>query len=175
MTLMKSFLFLCLYCWHRHILLVFLLTITGVLAYIPALPTNSTQAVANEFNASGISNLDLKWYPNGSYGIGVAYELAGKDSSGTSQGAFVHFSEVNLTNEFTTTPWIALVSCDANSTNASQTYDIFTLARDRGAVAAVSMDLSLNLYIYIYIFSGIIFFVFLGLYYRPCIRGSCSF
>lgn len=35
------------------------------------------------------------------------------------------------------TPWIALVSCDGNSTDASQTNDIFTLARDRGAVAGV--------------------------------------
>jgi hypothetical protein len=38
------------------------------------------------------------------------------------------------------TPWIALVSCDANSTDASQIDDIFTLARDRGAVAGVSFS-----------------------------------
>lgn len=36
-----------------------------------------------------------------------------------------------------TTPWIALVSCDSNTTGASFVNDIFTLARDRGAVAAV--------------------------------------
>ena len=36
-----------------------------------------------------------------------------------------------------TTPWIALVSCDYNATNASQVVDIFTLARDKGAVSAV--------------------------------------
>lgn len=35
------------------------------------------------------------------------------------------------------TPWIALVSCDKNATDASQEIDIFTLARDKGAVAAV--------------------------------------
>ncbi len=37
------------------------------------------------------------------------------------------------------TPWIALVSCDFNATNASQEIDIFTLARDKGAVSAVSI------------------------------------
>lgn len=131
---------LCCY-WHRNLLLVLLLSVSGVFAYIPALPTNDTTAVANDFNGTEYSNLDLKWYPNGSYGIKVAYELAGKDSSGVSQGAFVHFSEVNLTNETTTTPWIALVSCDANSTTASLYNDIFTLARDRGAVAAVLYSL----------------------------------
>jgi hypothetical protein len=35
------------------------------------------------------------------------------------------------------TPWIALVSCDANATNASQAVDIFTLARDAGAKSAL--------------------------------------
>ena len=36
-----------------------------------------------------------------------------------------------------TTPWIALVACDANATDASQEVDVFTLASDRGAVGAV--------------------------------------
>src|SRR6266851_8221892 len=36
-----------------------------------------------------------------------------------------------------TTPWIALIACDANTTNASQDVDVFTLASDRGAVGAV--------------------------------------
>jgi hypothetical protein len=31
------------------------------------------------------------------------------------------------------------VSCDYNATNASQEVDIFTLARDKGAVSAVSL------------------------------------
>jgi hypothetical protein len=35
------------------------------------------------------------------------------------------------------TPWIALVACDANATDASQETDIFTLANERGAVGAV--------------------------------------
>ncbi|KAL4078374.1 hypothetical protein V8B97DRAFT_2021461 [Scleroderma yunnanense] len=43
-----------------------------------------------------------------------------------------------------TTPWIAFISCDGNSTNASQELDIFTLARDRGAQAALLYSLSSN-------------------------------
>jgi hypothetical protein len=39
-----------------------------------------------------------------------------------------------------TTPWIALVACDANATHASQDTDIFTLANDRGAVGAVRIS-----------------------------------
>jgi len=61
----------------------------------------------------------------------------GADSNGISQGVLVRFSEFRLSNDTTTTPWIALVSCDANSTDASMEDDIFTLARDRGAVSAV--------------------------------------
>ena len=38
-----------------------------------------------------------------------------------------------------TTPWIAFVSCDFNVTGFSLDVDIFTLARDRGAVAAVGI------------------------------------
>ena len=69
----------------------------------------------------------------------------------------MYFSERNLTNDTSTwigfpsdlsgpclpypspaiAPWIALISCDSNSTDASATDDTFTLARDRGAVAAV--------------------------------------
>ena len=44
-----------------------------------------------------------------------------------------------LTPAIAFTPWIALVSCDYNATNASQEVDIFTLARDKGAVSAVSL------------------------------------
>jgi hypothetical protein len=42
------------------------------------------------------------------------------------------------------TPWIALVSCDKNATNASMGIDIFTLARDKGAVAAVCIHPGLS-------------------------------
>lgn len=36
-----------------------------------------------------------------------------------------------------TTPWIALISCDANSTNFSDGVDIFTMASSAGAQSAV--------------------------------------
>ncbi|KAG6911146.1 hypothetical protein DXG01_003886 [Tephrocybe rancida] len=55
------------------------------------------------------------------------------------KGALVHFSEAKVSNMTppTTVPWIAMVSCDFNATNASQEEDVFTLARDKGAVAAL--------------------------------------
>ncbi|KAH9957356.1 hypothetical protein BC827DRAFT_712233 [Russula dissimulans] len=70
----------------------------------------------------------------------VSYQLIGQHTNGVSQGALVGFSEddaKNATNDITTTPWIALVACDANSTLASQEVDVFTLANDRGAVGAL--------------------------------------
>ncbi|EJD08250.1 uncharacterized protein FOMMEDRAFT_74232, partial [Fomitiporia mediterranea MF3/22] len=36
-----------------------------------------------------------------------------------------------------TTPWIAFVSCDTNGSSFSLNEDVFTLARDKGAVAAL--------------------------------------
>jgi hypothetical protein len=72
------------------------------------------------------------------------------------QGVLVHFSEARVNNLTppselkstallhgysgcfsATTPWIAMIPCDFNST-ASTDEDVFTLARDKGAKAAVS-------------------------------------
>jgi hypothetical protein len=36
-----------------------------------------------------------------------------------------------------TTPWIAFIACDSNSTNMDPDVDIFTIVRDKGAKAAV--------------------------------------
>jgi len=109
----------------------------GVNAYIPAFPTNASFDPVNETSPS---RLRLKWF-GGLSVQNVSYALASANSSGTDQGAIVHFSENMLTNDTTTTPWIALVACDANATDASDTDDIFTLARDRGAVAALLYSL----------------------------------
>jgi hypothetical protein len=81
----------------------------------------------------------MQWYPNGSFGDNVSYQLVGAGSQGLTKGALVHFSETNVTRQTpaTITPWIALVACDANATDASQEEDIFTLARDKGAVSAL--------------------------------------
>ncbi|EEB86629.1 hypothetical protein MPER_16349, partial [Moniliophthora perniciosa FA553] len=43
--------------------------------------------------------------------------------------------------EATSTPWIALISCDANSTDASPNQDIFTYAHSKGAVGALLYSL----------------------------------
>ncbi|KAH7888679.1 hypothetical protein F5I97DRAFT_1925217 [Phlebopus sp. FC_14] len=106
--------------------------------YIPAQPSNETTQGTTGINAS---RLHLQWYSNGSDWEFVSYQLAGANSNGITQGALVHFSEDNAGNDTTTTPWIALVSCDTNSTVASQEVDIFTMARDRGAQSALLYSL----------------------------------
>jgi len=128
--------------------LVFLITLSlfqDCFAYIPATPTNSSQdAIAGGLNVTDISKLMLQWYGNGSFLEEVSYQLAGNGSRGISKGALVHFSEVEANNLAppTSTPWIALISCDANTTDASQEQDIFTLAKDKGAVAALLYSLT---------------------------------
>ncbi|KAF8757228.1 RING-like zinc finger [Rhizoctonia solani] len=103
--------------------------------YIPAEGTNDTQ----QLNLADASSLKLA---SPIYTEEVSYQLARTGSSGFQlpAGAFVHFDESSLSdpdNSYTPTPWIAMISCDKNSTNASNDTDIFTSARDRGAVAAL--------------------------------------
>lgn len=131
-----------LWSWNSLWIAFLLCTLSPVLAYIPASPVNGTVAPpdASGSNGSDASFLNLQWF-GGGYQEKVSYQLVGADSNGISKGALVHFSENNLTNDTTTTPWIALVSCDANATDASQIDDIFTLANDRGAVAALLYSL----------------------------------
>ncbi|TBU61608.1 hypothetical protein BD310DRAFT_956809 [Dichomitus squalens] len=123
-------------------LIVLALSPRSTFGYIPAQGTNDT-TVAQQAgqNFSDASKLSLQWYPMGSYTEQISYQLVGADSTGINKGALVHFSEDKMPNGTTTTPWIALVSCDTNSTNASMEDDIFTLARDRGAVAALLYSL----------------------------------
>jgi len=109
-------------------------------AYLPATPVNGTVVLPDVTGTSGsatnASILYLQWLGGGLEGR-ILYGLVGANSNGpVNKGAFVHFSENDLTNDTTTTPWVALISCDANATDASQTIDTFSLARDRGAVAA---------------------------------------
>ncbi|EKM80980.1 hypothetical protein AGABI1DRAFT_119517 [Agaricus bisporus var. burnettii JB137-S8] len=124
--------------------LLLLLLAALAAAYIPASPTNSTQdAIAGGLNITDISKLRLQWYSNGNYVENISYQLAGNGTSGISKGILIHFSEesVNETIPPTSAPWIAMVSCDANATDASMDVDIFTLARDKGAVAALLYSL----------------------------------
>ncbi|TDL18831.1 hypothetical protein BD410DRAFT_830693 [Rickenella mellea] len=106
-------------------------------AYIPAVPTNDSAKISASVNLSDLSTIQLAWYPQGSYETTVSHQLVGSGSSGVNKGAFVHFSENNLTTDTTTTPWIALVACDFNTSTSSPENDIFTLARARGAVSAL--------------------------------------
>lgn len=115
-----------------------------VFAYIPASPTNSTRdAILGGLNITDVSKIHMQWYSNGSYSEHVSYQLVGNGSTGISKGVLVHFSEEKANNFTppTLTPWIALVSCDKNATDASMEIDIFTLARDKGAVAALLYSL----------------------------------
>ncbi|KAH9032435.1 hypothetical protein EDB85DRAFT_2145555 [Lactarius pseudohatsudake] len=116
-----------------------------VQAYIPMVPTNDTNAaIADGLNVTDVSRVYLEWYNvvgyPGEYSQTVSYQLVGNGSIGISKGALVRFSEEDakgVANDTTTTPWIALVSCDANATHASDIDDIFTLANERGAVGAL--------------------------------------
>ncbi|KZT42470.1 hypothetical protein SISSUDRAFT_980047 [Sistotremastrum suecicum HHB10207 ss-3] len=120
------------------VLVALALSALQVSGYIPAIPTNDTAAAQGiPINLTDSSTLTLTWNPMGSYTETVSYQVAGTNTTGLSQGALVHFSEQNLSNDTTLTPWIAFVACDANATDASQLYDIFTLAQDRGAVSAL--------------------------------------
>ena len=106
-------------------------------AYIPALPVNDTSAL----NLTDASTIDITWTdPVSEYSGGVSYQLqADIPTGGQSSGALVHFTEATMgPNQTTSTPWIAYISCDVNETGSSMEWDIFTLARDRGAVSAVS-------------------------------------
>jgi hypothetical protein len=114
-------------------------------AYIPALPVNDTTGL----NLTDASTIDISWTdPPSVYSGKVSYQLqADIATGGKSSGALVHFTEATMGPNLTTsTPWIAYISCDVNETGASLEDDIFTLARDRGAVSAVSRAVSVPLY-----------------------------
>lgn len=54
-----------------------------------------------------------------------------------SRGVLVHFSEDQTLEAPSAVPFIAMISCDSNGTQFSEIDDIFTLARDHGAQAAL--------------------------------------
>ncbi|KIM45669.1 hypothetical protein M413DRAFT_442322 [Hebeloma cylindrosporum] len=122
----------------QFIILLFFTLFLPVLAYIPVYPTNSTGATTAD-----ASTIILQWYSNGSYVQNISFQIAGQGSTGINKGALVHFSEEGVNNATapTSTPWIALISCDNNSTNASLDTDIFELAHEKGAVSALLYSL----------------------------------
>jgi len=118
--------------------------VTSALAYVPALPSNETNAINGAINKSDTSSLSIGWFPSGSFKTDIAYQITGPPGeSGFSQGPLVHFSEANISGSFNSIypgpaqQWIAFISCDFNDTKASMTTDIFSLAKNRGATAAV--------------------------------------
>ncbi|WWD02535.1 hypothetical protein V865_000575 [Kwoniella europaea PYCC6329] len=105
-------------------------------AYIPAIAVNDTSGL----NFTDSSTIAISWTdPVGTYSGRVSFQLqADVRTGGTTSGALVHFAESSMGENLTTsTPWIAYISCDVNETTASDEWDIFTLARDRGAVSAL--------------------------------------
>ncbi|CAK9782855.1 hypothetical protein CC85DRAFT_21859 [Cutaneotrichosporon oleaginosum] len=110
-------------------------------AWIPAMPINDTTGL----QISVGSQLQLSYNdPLATYGTTVSYQLQSDDTESginTTRGALVHFTpEMYQENVTTSTPWIALISCEISpERNAStqQFADIFTLARDSGAVSAL--------------------------------------
>ncbi|KZV81895.1 hypothetical protein EXIGLDRAFT_360558 [Exidia glandulosa HHB12029] len=114
--------------------------VCGVGAYIPAHPFSPPGDETPQTHGANMSKFTLQWPPRGSYSNDLYYLLADPESQGLQEGVLVHFSEkTNLTNITmpSLTPWIAFIQCDHNATNASDEIDIFTYARDRGAVAAL--------------------------------------
>ncbi|KAK4693612.1 hypothetical protein P7C70_g8891, partial [Phenoliferia sp. Uapishka_3] len=53
------------------------------------------------------------------------------------KGVLVHYSENQTAQAPSSVPWIAMIDCDTNGTIFSDIDDIFTLARDHGAQAAL--------------------------------------
>ncbi|KAK0194864.1 hypothetical protein F5146DRAFT_1023150 [Armillaria mellea] len=85
-------------------------------------------AISFGLNITDVSTLKLQWDNNGYCVV---------------QFSFIH---PNSKAPSAQTPWIALISCDFNATNASQEVDIFTLARDKGALSASSTQLLYSVY-----------------------------
>ncbi|KAK7040175.1 hypothetical protein VNI00_009981 [Paramarasmius palmivorus] len=110
-------------------------------AYIPAYPTNDTQAAT----AAGIdfdeeSVLHVQWFQEGMLLVPVSYQIPGQGSVGHTEGAFVHFID-SPGADATSTPWVALVSCDSNTTDTSLEQDVFSHAHSKGAVGVVLYSL----------------------------------
>ncbi|KAJ2919961.1 hypothetical protein MD484_g459, partial [Candolleomyces efflorescens] len=120
-------------------LLVAVLTchVLSSVAWTPASPSNSTTAAeAAGLNLTDTSILTLEWY---SQGMPVSLASRANDGTGRAKGAFVHFSEEDVTTATpaVNVPWIAFIDCDRNATGASLETDIITLAKSKGAAAAL--------------------------------------
>jgi len=122
---------------HFLSFLLNILLVQYALAYIPAHTTNDTA----KLDPATLGTLSMRWPPAGMFNVQVASQLKGNASHGYSAGALVHFSDEyqKLVNASTAAPWVALIDCDnvAGNATSSFSYDIFSSASDRGAVAAI--------------------------------------
>ncbi|BEJ12640.1 hypothetical protein CspHIS471_0211000 [Cutaneotrichosporon sp. HIS471] len=126
----------------RHLTAVLGLVLANpAAAWIPAVPINDTDGL----HVSVGSQLELSYNdPLATYRTTISYQLQSADreqAMNSTRGALVHFTEeMYRENVTTTTPWIALISCEVTEPQ-NNTFidlaDIFTLARDSGAVSAL--------------------------------------
>ncbi|KAM0750921.1 hypothetical protein T439DRAFT_380759 [Meredithblackwellia eburnea MCA 4105] len=122
-----------------------LVNVVVVVAYIPAVAVNDTSSIINSDDS-----IHIAWLPNGIYTAKLSRQLIADPVDNTStaaqiipwtkysKGVLVHFSESSLSQQApSNVPWIAMINCDSNGTDFSMEWDIFTLARDHGAQAAL--------------------------------------
>ncbi|KAJ8487700.1 hypothetical protein ONZ51_g4017 [Trametes cubensis] len=97
------------------LLLLGLLT-TLVYSYVPAYPSNITITPGSEQHS--IINV---WAPATYLRWDVEIVLRSDDFTGVSHGALVHFTDdlAVASTAGTRTPWVALISCDSNSTDVN--------------------------------------------------------
>ncbi|KZV96605.1 hypothetical protein EXIGLDRAFT_747521 [Exidia glandulosa HHB12029] len=115
---------------------------SAVYAILPATPAD---AVGDTVDTN--STILVSWFPFGSYTVDrLAFLSSASQHSGLDEGALTRFSDAfagAADDDFTTTPWIAYISCDLNPNLPSNTTDdTFTLAKRRGAVAALLYSLN---------------------------------
>ncbi|KAG0141165.1 hypothetical protein CROQUDRAFT_718293 [Cronartium quercuum f. sp. fusiforme G11] len=124
------------------IIITLSILILNASSYIPAIPTNET--IDNQPTNDTNWFIQLNWHPIGIFSDGVTRQLkADHLSQSLHQGVLLHFSELNATNQSPVdVPWIAMISCDSNTSSYSMIDDIFTLARDHGAAAAMLYSLT---------------------------------
>ncbi|KAI5479204.1 hypothetical protein MNV49_003898 [Pseudohyphozyma bogoriensis] len=118
-----------------------LAVVSLVSGYIPAAPSNDTSSLVDSDDL-----IHLAWEPNGVFSAVLSRQLTANQTvvddyqgliNTSTLGVLVHFSEAETSQPPSLVPWIAMISCDSNGTSYSMEDDIFTLARDRGALAAL--------------------------------------
>ncbi|KAI0703679.1 hypothetical protein C8T65DRAFT_741284 [Cerioporus squamosus] len=120
----------------RASLIILSFLVLAVHSFIPAVPSNSTDAASSLPGAT----LNVFWFSQGQLTTDeLARAVATSDSSGVATGALIHYTD-DAPSGTTKTPWVALVACDNNATDATPD-DIFARAKQSGAQAGVLYSL----------------------------------